>query len=282
VLVLSVLLLGSICTVWAGESEHTTTGNIEIIKDFEIQQLQDRNIWVYLPPDYEESTKQYPVLYMQDGQNLFDDLTAYAGEWKVDETLEKLFAEEKTDGVIVVGVNNSSARNREYNLWKFKIREKEMNQPLGEEYAEFIVNDLKPYIDKQYRTLPGREHTGIAGSSFGGTISLYIGLNYQDVFSKVAGLSASLWQGRTYNNGEGKIFDFVRGIEKKQQMKIYTDIGRKEMPGGVKAHQKLHRLLQKKGFSQQELKLVIDEDGQHKEKYWSQRFPEAFLWLFEK
>ena len=279
-----ILSLGTACQLEATEPKHTTTGNIETIPDLKSRQLQDtRKLWVYLPPDYEQSDKSYPVLYMHDGQNLFDKLTSFAGEWKVDETLERLFKAGKTDGVIVVGINNGGKRrNREYNPWKFETRRREYDQPLGKAHASFVVNTVKPYIDKHYRTLPGREHTGIAGSSFGGTISLYIGLKYQDVFSKIGAFSASLWPGETYNAGEGKIFDFVSQVGKKQEMKIYTDMGRKEGFGGVNNHKKLHRLLRKEGFSKEELKLVIDQDGKHNEKYWSERFPAAFLWLFEK
>ena len=136
----------------------TIRGNVRKIEDFYIPQFKrKRNLWIYLPPDYETSKKTYPVLYMNDGQNLFDAATsAFGTEWEIDDSLEKLFIEKKTDGVIVVGIENgSSHRLTEYTPWEF-VHDGQTYVGEGNQYVEFLVDTLKPYIDKNYRTKPER------------------------------------------------------------------------------------------------------------------------------
>ena len=155
------------------------TGQLKTINDFYIPQLKTkRRVWIYLPSEYENSQKHYPVLYMHDGQSLFDDSLSYDGSWHVDK---------KTTGIIIVAVDNAGKnRMREYNPW-------EDMGGRGLLYADFIVHTLKPYIDNNFRTMPQREHTGIIGSSMGAYISTYIALKNQDVFSKIGLLSPVYW-----------------------------------------------------------------------------------------
>ena len=152
------------------EKKSTASKNVSIIeKEFIIPELNNisHKIWVYLPPNYDQSSKKYPVIYMHDGQNLFDNATSYIGEWEVDETLNELF--NKTGkGFIVVGIENGGEeRINEYTPWK----NEKYGGGKGEIYIDFLVNTLKPYIDVTYRTKPQQKHTGLIGSSLGGLIS---------------------------------------------------------------------------------------------------------------
>lgn len=268
-----------ICLVSSGciPEEHTIAGNVTIIEDFNIPELgRTRDIWIYVPPDYEDSTsKHYPVLYMHDGQNLFDVITSSAGEWGIDETLEDFFENGETEGVIVVGIENGGThRTQEYCPWEFQY-DNEILGGEGDEYVDFIVNTLKPHIDENYRTLPNRENTGIAGSSMGGLISLYAGIKYQGIFSKVCAMSSSFWIG--YDN----MMSFLASNPKEDNMLIYLDVGELEGQDMVDDTNGVYDKLLEIGFSQDELKKVLDEDGQHNEAFWRERFPDAFLWLFE-
>src|SRR5436309_9793997 len=165
--------------------QHTTV-NVSLIDDqFYIPQLNRmRRIWMYYPESYLESEKKYPVIYMHDGQNLFDQATAFDKEWQVDETLNSLFAR-----CIIVGIDNSEHRMKEYN---FNDHE-EHGPGEGRQYMEFIATTLKPYIDATFRTKPEREHTHIAGSSMGGLISLYGALHFASIFGGAGIFSPSLW-----------------------------------------------------------------------------------------
>lgn len=146
-------------------------------------------IWLCLPQEYAASGGRYPVLYMNDGQNLFDDATSFAGEWGVDETLDSLRLRGYA-GCIVVGIENAgSRRTGDYSPWG----KERYGEGRGDAYVDFIVTTLKPYIDKHYRTLPDRMHTAIAGSSLGANISLYAALKYPDVFGTAGIFSAALW-----------------------------------------------------------------------------------------
>ena len=232
-----------------------------------------RRIWVYLPPDYQYADRRYPVLYMHDGQNLFDPATAHSGEWGVGKSLDALFHEKKTGGAIVVGIDNGgTARWEEYSPW---CNLDGTGSCSGGEYARFLVDDLKPLIDKRFRTLPGREHTGIAGSSLGGTISFYTVLKYPEIFSRAGLFSPAFWFAR------GKAVSLAKAARIKYDTRIYMDVGTKEgwhedeYLADARAISAL--FLKKKWITQQ---LVIDEGGIHSESAWARRFPAAFLWLF--
>jgi len=250
--------------------QHTVVGHMKIIESFPMPQFDTtRRIWIYLPPNYYESKKSYPVLYMHDGQNLFDKITSYAGEWQIDNSMDRLFAQQQSEGAIVVGIDNGGgdARFEEY-----------IPKNQGAKYLNFLVHTLKPFIDKNFHTLPGRNHTGIAGSSLGGLISLYIGLKRSDVFSKIGAFSPAMsFAGDSFN-----------GCIKVQNMKIYLDVGTQEhLP--YNSYRKYAHLvwvtyyqLICAGFSNDELKLFVDKDAGHEEAAWGRRFPVAFLWLFAK
>ena len=170
---------------------HTARASVQVLDTaFAMPQLgRTRRIWIYLPPDYATSGKRYPVLYMHDGQNLFDAATSYAGEWGIDESLDSLAARGDR-GVIVVGIDNGSEqRMNEYSPW----RHPQSGGGEGDRYVQFLVQTLKPFIDRRFRTLPDREHTGVMGSSMGGLISLAAAFRHPEVFGRVGVFSPSLW-----------------------------------------------------------------------------------------
>lgn len=232
-----------------------------------------RRVWVYLPPGYDSSGLRYPTLYMQDGQNLFDPATSYCGDWGVQRLLDGLVAEGKTAGAVVVGVDHAGAeRWCEYSPW----HNAPMGRPgCGKVYAQFLARELKPFIDANFRTLSGREGAGVAGSSYGGIISLYCLLAHPDVFSRAALFSPSFWSA-----GAGAE-DLLAAARLPPDTRVYLDVGRDEGDHGaeyVRDARHFSVLLRKKGLKQ---KFLLDEAGAHNEASWSARFPGAFLWLFE-
>ncbi len=265
---------------WQGASapQHTATANVHIIEEnYYVPQLnRSRRIWLYLPPGYDSlKTKRFPVMYMHDGQNLFDKATAFSGEWMVDETLNGLFA--KGDpGCIVVGIDNGGAsRLNEYSPWvnaKYGGGE-------GSQYVDFLVNTLKPHIDSFYRTKTDRDNTAISGSSMGGLISLYAILKYPNVYSKAGVFSPSLWF-------SDQSFAQAGQFVKKYSMKIYLVAGQNEenLSGGTDSNAvnlvKMAAILKEKGFGANEVNLQIKADGQHAEWFWAREFPAAYQWLF--
>ncbi len=266
---------------------HTIKGNMKIINDFYIPQLnRSRRIWVYLPPDYLNSYNRYPVLYIHDGQSVFDIQTDSKHELNVDETLEELFIEENTKGVIVVAIDSDfKFRREEYN--PVKVSPTSPN-PKTDAYAEFIVKTLKPFIDFNFRTKSGRNYTGIAGISAGAICSIYIGLKYQNVFSKIGAFSFTMLKSIAI------MPDSLKQVFcKKNNMKIYMDLGRKEragLPLEIKDYfaedleyeiKTFYNFLLSAGFNENELMLTIDDTGEHSISAVAVRFPNAYLWLFE-
>jgi len=233
----------------------------------------DRRVWVYLPPGYHGAARRYPVLYMHDGQNLFDAAASYSGAWGVGKSIDALNRAKKTKGAIVVGVDNGGEeRWNEYSPW-CDIDGK--GRCDGAKYASFLVETLKPLIDKKFRTQPGREDTGVAGSSLGGTISFYIALQYPEVFSRAGLFSPTFWFARA------KALSLVKKAGLKKDTRIYMDVGTKEgwhEEEYLADARAMSGLFAKKGVEQ---RFVIDEGGIHNESAWARRFPAAFLWLFE-
>ncbi len=235
----------------------------------EIPQLnRRRTVRVYFPPNY-SSSQGFPVIYMFDGQNLFDASTAFAGEWRVDEVMDSLF-ERRGLGCIVVAIyHGEDERLNEYTPWP-------NNDKLGGDgakFAQFIVRDLKPYIDKYYRTLPDRNNTIIMGSSLGGLMALYTALEYPKVFGKAGVFSPSLWWSE-------EAFTQIKKFRKRQFQKIYLYGGEKESESLIPNIERAEKLLQEVGFSENEIFKSIAPDGRHNEYYWGREFPEALKWMF--
>ena len=193
----------------------TVVGNLEIIENFFIPELNcNRTIRIWTPANYNKAIK-YPVIYMHDGQNLFDDSTSFAGEWGVDETIEELIKTNKTNGFIVVGLDNSKHRMSEYTPNWGDIKDAK-----GKLYASFIVNTLKPYVDKNYSTFKDRNNSIIMGSSMGGLISFYIGLMYQETFGYIGVLSTSF----QINSVDARN-KFINSLKYKNPPFLYLDAG---------------------------------------------------------
>jgi len=230
-----------------------------------------RQIRMYLPPDYATSGKRYPVLYMHDGQNLFDTTTAYAGEWNVDETMNALAREGKLE-LIVVGIDNGQAkRMTELNPWDFP----ETGKGEGALYMDFVVKTLKPLIDTSYRTLPDRANTAIMGSSMGGLISHYAINQYPDVFSKAGIFSPAYWVGMD-------AIKFVGTKPARADARLYLLMGSEEGGNMVSNVQLMAAELKKIGHPEANTVLKIVPGAKHNEAFWSGELRQAILWMFEK
>jgi len=249
----------------------TANQNVSILTDsFYMPQLQRyRRVWIYLPSDYSTSKKRYPVLYMHDGQNIFDKTTAYAGEWQVDETLLKLETKKNLKLIVVAIDNGQSLRMKEYNPWKHE----RFGGGEGDEYIDFIVKTLKPAIDKKYKTKSNRKNTGIMGSSMGGLISMYAILTYPDVFGKAGVFSPAFWAANKspYELAQEKA---------NKKMKIYMLMGKQEGDMMVEGQQQMAKILVQKKLKRKSMKSVII-DGKHNEAFWAKEFEKAVLWLYK-
>ena len=244
--------------------------NTQILKSLK----KKRKIWVYLPPGYENKKKRYPVLYMQDGQNLFDARTSFAGEWGVDETMDSLIA----NGVapcIVVGIENGGKeRMNEYNPFDFVLHPGSPDsveyKTKADIYLNAIVQELKPYIDRHYRTLAGAENCMIAGSSMGAVVSYYAVLTYPKVFGKAGVLSPAFWTAPKLNALTDSLGAGFTG-------KVYFYIGQKEGKGEVKKMEQIIERLSK--TSECMISVNIDPEGRHNEAAWRQWFGEFYKWV---
>jgi predicted alpha/beta superfamily hydrolase len=260
---------------WEGMGSSSTAQPNVLVWDssYYIPQLnRNRRIWVYLPPDYASAVdKRYPVLYMHDGQNLFDVSTAFAGEWKVDESLNALQAQ-GDHGCIVVGIDNGGVyRLDEYSPWVNPT----YGGGQGEAYVQFITENLKPRVDSIYRTIPGRQTTGIMGSSMGGLISMYALAERQDIFSRAGIFSPAFW----FAGGSPAAHTASR--EKVGDVRVYFLAGGQEPASVAGNMQAVAQAMLTAGFLPDEQQLVVQPDGQHSEWFWARAFPEAYTWLFE-
>ena len=257
----------------------TVAKNVSVLaKDFEIPQLdRKRRVWVYLPPGYRKSKEPYPVVYMHDGQNLFDANASFSGEWGVDETLNKLF-EEKNLQLIVVGIDNGgSKRLDEYSPWV----NKKYGGGEGDAYLEFIVKTLKPYIDTNYKTLKDKKNTAIFGSSMGGLISHYAGLKYPNVFGKIGVYSPAFWfapEVKEFSKQHGNIKDsqiyFLAGGKEGANTRF------KEINQTVLDMNDMVEVLKTQGFPSENIQSKVVPNGRHNEELWRTNFEESILWLF--
>lgn len=247
----------------------TPPGKLEVIPHVESPQLGNRrDILVYLPASYAKSDRLFPVIYMHDGQNLFDPATSFAGDWGVDLALAR--APRKGRRAIVVGIPNMGVeRIREYSPFP----DEHIGAPLGDGYLDFVMHTVKPLIDERYRTMPGTETTGIAGSSLGGLISLYAFFRQPAQFGFAGVLSPALWF------GGGSIFRYVEEAPYVRG-RIYLDVGGREGPGTLANARRMRDLLVKKGYRLgRDLSWVEDKRGMHNERAWGRRFRAALPFL---
>jgi predicted alpha/beta superfamily hydrolase len=230
--------------------------------------LHPRNIYLYLPPGYDKSGKiRYPVLYMHDGQNLFDPSRSSFGEtWKVTETLNRLITRQIIPPIIVVGIDNTPDRLHEYaHDW-----EQTLNAGgRAHAYVQYLIFDLKRYIDHVYPTRPEARHTAIMGSSLGGLVSLYAGARFPESFGLVGALSPSIW----WNNKS--ILPIIRSSTVPDRVYLDSGTGRGERPEEARLVAKIYRKMGTK-----KVHLLIQSDASHQERFWAQRLPFALRFLF--
>ena len=271
-----------------------STDRYHIINNFTMPQLgRERTVRVLLPKDYHQSGRDYPVIYMHDGQNLFDPAISYGGEtWQIPQNVDQFFAGE--EGVIVVGIDNGAeygglCRMYEYSPWKmdqsFDLPDWDtsvyQSGGQGSDYVAFIADTLKPYIDTHYRTLPGRLDTSIAGSSMGGFISLYGVMERPDVFAKAGVFSPAFW----FNQPE--MLDYLNHRQLDQDVLVYMDIGTEESSSrGVNFEQiyleganTMSAVLKTKPHLR--LHYAVDEGARHTESAWAKRFPDMLNLFFK-
>lgn len=259
------------CLGFAQDRPSTAASNVIVLEEpFDMPVLdRKRTVRLYLPPGYDGSTKDYPVLYMHDGQNLFDYATSYVGEWKVDETLNELAASKGLE-MIVVGIDNGQGL-RMNELAPFDNPRIEKVE--GDLYMSFIVDVVKPYIDENYRTLSDRENTAIMGSSMGGLISHYGIFKYPEVFSKAGIFSPSYWI--NWN----AVKDYTKKHPLPKDTKLYFCVGEREgmMVGSMNA---MVEFLKEQNHNEKNLTSFVVPGAEHNEAQWQGEFKKAVLWLF--
>ena len=234
-----------------------------------------RELVVYCPPGYDDNEQQrYPVLYLQDGQNLFDATTAFIPgmDWKVDETAETLILEKAVQPVIIVGIYNAGEqRIGEYT----PTRDPKLGGGRADLYGRMLVEELKPFIDREYRTLPDAENTGLGGSSLGGLVTMFLGLRHPDVFRRLAVISPSVWWSRR------AIVASVRRLKCKLPLRIWVDIGTEEGDAHVANAKLLRDALAEKGWVEgEDLRYTEIPGATHTEAAWAERVSPVLRYLF--
>lgn len=241
-----------------------------ISEEFEIPQLnKTRRVWALLPYDYETSNESYPVLYLQDAQNLFNENAKY-GNWEIDKKLA-VMSEYNIGKIIIIAVEHAEKER----ILEYNVGNTVLGNGQGKKYIRFLTDTLKPFVDDNFRTKPERENTGIGGSSMGGLVSIFSGIMYPEVFGKLMIFSPSLWV-------VPKIKLSFLDMDEPQDTRIYLYAGGDEsatMIDHVKNFKK--RLLKKDSLSDKmKIRLSINMEGKHNERFWSDEFPKAIEWLF--
>ena len=277
-----------VTTITSFDRDHTVVGWLEIVTlDSKIYHAP-RTLRVLVPANYyspHNAHRSYPVLYMQDAQNLFDSATAHSGEWHLDETVEHLVGGFKIPPMFVVGIDNGGEkRSSEYLPYPDpKNSHDAVADPKsvhGNDYARFVVTEVMPFIEKKYRIARGAMNAGIGGSSYGADIALYTALQFPSAFGHLLIESPPLWIGDK---------QLLKDVQKAKVLphRIYIGIGTNEDPSDPKLSgevvnevQELEAELRKKGLGTGRLKVVVEEGGKHTEDAWSRRLPEALLFLY--
>jgi predicted alpha/beta superfamily hydrolase len=262
------------------KQEHTVAGHLRQLSGVYSPQLDNtRDIFVYLPPSYHHNAqRRYPVIYMHDGQNLFDQTVSFGDEWQVDETLQGL-ANEGLEA-IVVGIANTESRLNEYSPFV----DEQNGGGQGNAYLDFVIHTVKPIIDNDFRTLTDAACTGIMGSSMGGLISLYGFFHRPHVFGFAGVMSPALWFANY------AIFDDLRQCAVSPGGLLYLDVGTNELGENNPKSQRyvetvrgLRNLLAEKGYHEQQNLIYIEaENATHSEYHWAQRMPDSLRFLLSR
>ena len=247
--------------------KHTASANVHIISEnFAIPQLdRQRRIWIYLPADYATTHKKYPVIYMHDGQNLFDEFTSGYGEWGVDEIMDKLPDSQES---IIVGIDHGG----DYRITEYDPYDSKYGKGRGDDYVDFLAKTLKPYIDENYRTKKDAQHTTVAGSSLGGIISMYAVLKYPDVFGNGGIFSPAFWI-------SPDMYRYAQQQKLPAKTRFYFVCGDSESDSMVADMRKMEDIIRAKGFDENQAAEVIMQGERHNEKQWNKDFPAFYNWL---
>ena len=247
--------------------KHTASKNVSLLDTaFLIPQLnRTRRIWVYLPKDY-KTGKRFPVIYMHDGQNLFDESVAGFGEWGVDEFLDSLPSNKES---IIIGIDNGGTkRMSEYNPYEFR----NFGKGEGDLYVDFLAKTLKPFIDKRFHTIPSRANTFVAGSSMGGLISLYAVLKYPLVFGGAGIFSPAFWTASGIDEDVKKLAPHINGE------KLFFYAGGKESNEMIPDMKRIESILRSKSPNSG-IKEITDPEAQHNEAAWRKYFPQFYYFI---
>jgi predicted alpha/beta superfamily hydrolase len=250
--------------VWEPFRGETVVGDVRVLRG-----AADRDLFAYLPPSHGEPGRRFPVVYMLDGQNLFDDATAYSGvEWQVDETMEQLVHEGLE--AIVVGIPAAPGDERGHEYSGRKI----------EQHLSFVADTVRPLVETSFHVDPRRERTGIAGSSLGGVASLHAVFTRPETFGFAGVLSPAFWW-----TGDDRWFELVERTVK-PDARIYIDVGDSEMPEDeqtrrryVEGFERMTALMRSRGFDEDSLRAVLEPGGAHFETDWARRLPDALRFL---
>jgi predicted alpha/beta superfamily hydrolase len=288
---LALLAVGLACPVTISAAETPRACSSTVNGDLRLHQLESRvfgntrTIRVLLPPGYdarENASRRYPVLYMLDGQNLFDACLSDVShkEWELDETVYRLVAEKKLPSMIVVGVDHAGKdRAHEYLPYKDHVGNPEMEEPAGKQFPDFLTREVMPLVDAQYRTLPGQPNTGIGGSSYGGVATLYALLAKPNRFGYGLIESPTLWIG---------MGQLVRDTSPLIAMpaKVFVAFGGKEADDPA-VSQRMIGLIQQveanfraAGYDDSTFRFVVEPEALHNEPAWAKRLPGALVFLF--
>ena len=253
-----------------------STGQLHKHERFRSRFLRNqRDFIVYTPPGYEEEmSREFPVLYMQDGQNLFDGATSFVPgmDWRMSQSADEHIAEGVVQPLVIVGIyNGGKARINEYTPTK----DARAGGGRADRYAKFLLEEAMPFIQKEYRVLQGAAFTGIGGSSLGALASLYLGLNFPQIFGRIAVLSPSVW----WNNRV--ILRLTRERTPEPRPRIWLDVGTREGARAVPDVEALRDLLLKKGWRLNDgLHYERVEGAEHNEAAWAQRVGAFLQFLF--
>jgi predicted alpha/beta superfamily hydrolase len=253
--------------------EHTLTGDVRTHEAFRSRYLEhDRTIVVYLPPGYDaRTTDRYPVLYLHDGQNLFDRATSIGEEWQVDETAQRLILAGEIEPIIVVGIYNTGA----HRIDEYAPTAGPDGGGRADDYGRMLVEELKPFIDRTYNTLPSAASTAVGGSSLGGLLTMHLGLRYPTAFSRLAVLSPSVWW------DDREILREVEALPGKLPERIWLDAGTGEGEQVLADARALRDALVAKGWIVgEDLAYLEAPGGEHNEQSWAARIEGVLKFLF--
>jgi predicted alpha/beta superfamily hydrolase len=250
---------------WERYEGETVTGNVRILRG-----ELDRDLFAYLPPSHGLPGRRFPAVYMHDGQNLFDEATSNTGEWRVDETMEAL-AQEGLEA-IVVGISHAGEQ-----------RSHEYAGDGARAYLDFVVEEVRPLVADAFAVTPGRDSTGVTGSSLGALSSLLALYAYPEVFGFAGLLSPAFWW-----NGDDRWYELIES-ESRRDARIYMDVGDDEGEGDeqlrrayVDGFERMASLLRANGYGEDELRTVFEPGGVHLESAWARRLPDALRFLLPR